>query len=187
MEEWRDVKGYEGYYQVNHFGAIRRLHKHTANRRLKAVLDKYGYLYVCLSMDGISKKHKVHRIVAEAFLENKENLPQINHKDENKQNNHYTNLEWCDCEYNNRYGTKGERISKAKTGKPATWMIGKTGRLCPNSKVVYQYDKDMNFIREWECANQVERELGFASSNINANARGKMKTAYGFIWKYVKV
>lgn len=66
-------------------------------------------------------------------------------------------------------------------------MIGKIGRYCPNSKVVYQYDKNMSFIKEWECANQVERELGFASSNINTNARGKMKTAYGFIWKYEKI
>lgn len=187
MEEWRDVKGYEGYYQVNPFGEIRRIHKHTAYRKLKSVFDRYGYLYVCLSKDGISKKYKVHRIVAEAFLENKSNLPHVNHKDENKQNNHYLNLEWCDCAYNNRYGTKRERISKTKTGKSATWMIGKIGRYCPNSKVVYQYDKNMNFIKEWECANQVERELGFASSNINTNARGKMKTAYGFIWKYEKI
>ncbi len=187
MEEWRDVKGYEGYYQVNPFGEIRRLHKHTANRKLKAVLDKDGYLYVCLSRNGISKNHRVHRIVAEAFLEKNNTHSQINHKDENKQNNHYTNLEWCDCIYNNNYGTRNRRISKTKTGVPAAWMIGKTGRFCPNSKVVYQYDKNMNFIREWECANQVERELGFASSNINTNARGKMKTAYGFIWKYEKV
>ena len=68
MEEWRDVKGYEGYYQVNPFGEIRRIHKHTAYRKLKSVFDRYGYLYVCLSKDGISKKYKVHRIVAEAFL-----------------------------------------------------------------------------------------------------------------------
>lgn len=109
MEIWKDIAGYEGY-QISNHGRIKS-HFKTA-RILKPYLNTDGYL----NIDIKKKQYKVHRLVAEAFIPNPENLPQVNHKDENKTNNNVTNLEWCTAEYNINY-SHSKQIICIETGQ----------------------------------------------------------------------
>ena len=110
-EIWKDIKGYEGLYQVSNLGRVKSERK---NRLLKPRLQKNGYLRVNLYDKNSKRSTKsVHRLVAKAFISNPNNLEFVNHKDENKTNNVVSNLEWCTAKYNSNYGTKLERQSKA--------------------------------------------------------------------------
>lgn len=127
IEEWRDIKGYEGLYQVSNLGRVKSLERvyfhgnrmySQKERILKQNVGTNGYMSVMLYNSGHeSKRIMIHILVANAFIYNPYNLPQINHKDENKANNCITNLEWCTCKYNNNYGTKRIRLSKSMKGK----------------------------------------------------------------------
>lgn len=105
QEEWRDVVGYEGLYEVSNQGMIRRsfINNVRVNRIVKPHITYGGYLRLCLSANGKSKQHSVHRIVAMAFIPNPDNLPYVNHKDEDKTNNRASNLEWCSESYNSNF------------------------------------------------------------------------------------
>ena len=117
-EVWRDVLGYDGRYQVSNKGNVRSVtRKDSVGRKISGIILKPislrdGYLYVSLCKNGKVKTKSIHRLVLEAFVENPNNLPEVNHKDENKINNELSNLEWCDARYNNNYGTRIERVSK---------------------------------------------------------------------------
>ena len=121
IEEWKDIVGYEGMYMVSNLGRVKsieriitysdgRVYKYH-EKILKQSVNK-GYMKVTLSKNSKVTSKKVHRLVAEAFLSNKNNYPQVNHKDECTTNNNIDNLEWCSQEYNNNYGTRIERIKK---------------------------------------------------------------------------
>lgn len=185
MEEiWKEIKGYPNY-QVSNMGRVKSLGKSKTwktERIRKAKIGSNGYISIDLWKNGKEKRFSVHRLVAEAFIPNPNNLPQVNHKDENKQNNCAENLEWCSAEYNINYGTHNERVLE-HLYKP---MLGKFGKLHPNSKPIYQFSLEGNLIKMFESTREVERELGYRNSNISTCARGKSKTAYGFIWKYEK-
>lgn len=123
-EIWKDIPGYEGFYQVSNIGRVRSLDRVTkkwdGERLSKGIIMKQaanikGYLFVQLFKDGVGKIKTVHRLVAEAFLPNDGRLPQINHKDENKRNNCVENLEWCDGLYNARYGTRNLRAGASSS------------------------------------------------------------------------
>ena len=125
-EEWRSVVGYEGLYEVSNTGQVRSLDRYVKGKSYRLHKGKVlspgknsrGYLSAVLSYNGKHKAITVHRLVAEAFLPNPDNLPEINHKDEDKTNNSVDNLEWCDRSYNNNYGTRKdkERDTKIKNG-----------------------------------------------------------------------
>lgn len=186
-EVWKDIPDYEGLYQVSNLGNVRSLNYKRTNeiRVLKLCTHKSGYKYTHLCKDKVSKNYRIHRLVAEAFLPNPNNLPQVNHKDENKQNNCVDNLEWCTAEYNTNYGTRNERVRGKMSGdNNCKTMLGKFGKEHHRSKIVYQYTKDGKFIKRWECARDVMRELGFNNKNISSCALGKRNLAYGYIWKY---
>lgn len=108
---WKDIKGYEGIYQISNYGEVLRLKSfdsrgHLRNSKiLKQFKTKDGYMQLGLHKNGIETKFLVHRLVAETFLDNPYNLSEVNHKDENKQNNCISNLEWCCHQYNTNYGT----------------------------------------------------------------------------------
>ena len=173
MEEiWKDKKDYEGLYQVSNFGRIKSLnYNHTGKEKiLKQYYDSNGYKIICLCKNNIKTTYLVHRLVAEAFIPNPNNLPQINHKDEDKTNNHVNNLEWCDAKYNHNYGTINERISKSQ-------INGK------RSKIVIQYNLDGTFVREWPSTMECGRN-GYDQSSVADCCRGKLKTYRGFIWEY---
>ncbi len=113
MEIWKDIIGFEGIYQVSNLGNIKSLNYLNTNKEklLKIQIDKYGYKVISLREKHQKNKiKKVHRLVAEAFIENPYNFTEINHKDENKLNNRVENLEWCTKQYNHDYGTRNERV-----------------------------------------------------------------------------
>ena len=166
-ESWKDKKDYEGIYQVSNCGRVKSI-KFGKERILKLTKDKDGYLIVNLYKNNKSKTFKVHRLVAEAFLPNPDNLPLINHKDEDKSNNIVSNLEWCDVKYNTNYGTRNKRIGKSNTN-------GK------RSKPVLQYTLDGKFVREWESYRECKRN-GF--NHVSECCRGKRKSCGGYIWRY---
>lgn len=138
MEVWKDVVGYEGLYQISSYGEVRSLDKiiNLPNggtyikfgKTRKKREDKNGYWTITLRRDGIPKTLKVHRLVAMAFLDNPNCFSQVNHKDEDKKNNYFKNLEWCDANYNNKYGTRGKRISASRMG------VGKGKKLSDETK-----------------------------------------------------
>ena len=113
-EEWRDIEGYEGLYQVSNLGRVKSLnYNHTKSEKiLKGIPDNDGYLRVVLFKNG-RKDYRVHQLVAKMFIPNPENLQVINHTDENKQNNAAKNLEWCTVAYNNTYGDRLKKVSEA--------------------------------------------------------------------------
>ena len=113
-EEWRDIKGYEGRYQVSSFG---RIYSCYSGICLKIHTREDGYTRVSLYKNNRYKSFLVHRLVAEAFISNPNNYTQVNHKDENKQNNRVENLEWCTARYNTNYGTHNKRVSDSLKGK----------------------------------------------------------------------
>lgn len=124
MEEWKDIKDYEGLYQVSNIGRVRSIGHYQGkwnavySRENPLILrqeeDKYGYLAVVLSNEGNHKRFLVHRLVAMTFIDNPFGFPMINHKDQNKQNNCVDNLEWCTAKYNTNYGDNIERSSKKR-------------------------------------------------------------------------
>ena len=177
-EEWRDVVGFEGKYQVSNHGRVRNIkfigrprskHQH---RILTQKENRYGYLVVHLSCGKKDFYPTVHKLVAEAFIENPDCLPQVNHKDENKKNNDASNLEWCTALYNSQYGTGQERAQNAK------------------KKKILQYDRFTNqLIKEHLSATDASIELfgdNRKRSAITACAKGKKNNMYGFIWRYAE-
>lgn len=128
MLKIRDIKGWEDY-TIDTDGNVFSKRK---NKYLKPNINKYGYCKIKLQKNKHTKMFSIHRLVAENFLENKDGLPQVNHKDGNKQNNNINNLEWCSAKYNMNYGTIKEKISKANSGKIAS--IDTRLKLSQNSK-----------------------------------------------------
>lgn len=139
-EIWKDIPNYEGYYQVSNYGRVKSLPRwiiYSDGRKyfydgvlLKQKHDHGGYCGVELTINSNLETFKVHRLVAQMFIPNPNNLPEVNHKDENKDNNCVDNLEWCDNYYNNHYGTRLERINDImiKTrGKPVIFTKISTG------------------------------------------------------------
>lgn len=172
MEIWKPVKRYKGIYEVSNLGNVRSLNYHNWGivRNLTPVMDKDGYLRVCLSKDGKQSNGLIHRMVAQAFLDNPKGVSQVNHINENKTDNRVENLEWCDCLYNNNFGTRNERISKSKRNT--------------NCKAVIQLDLQGNPIREWVSLNEIMRVLGFNAAFVARCCHGVKPTAYGYRWQY---
>ena len=152
IEEFRDIPGYEGLYEVSNLGRVRR-----NGKILKPSKNNWGYLYLDLYKNGIVRKFLIHRLVAQSFIPNPSNFPQVNHKDEDKTNNCVDNLEWCDNKYNINYS---------------------------QAKPVLQYDLLGNFIREWPSITKVEEETGIWQTHISKCCLGLRHTAGGYLWKY---
>ena len=118
-EIWKDIVGYEGLYQVSNLGNVKRLKGYKGRGKgyiveehlIKPSINSNGYQNVVLCKNGKTKTFSMHRLVAIAFLDNSDNLPEVNHKDEDKTNNCVDNLEWCDRVYNNNYGTRNKKCS----------------------------------------------------------------------------
>ena len=165
-EIWKDVKDYEGHYQVSDKGRVKSV-KFGKEIFLKQGSCR-GYLRVGLSKNGEIKRYTVHRLVAQAFIPNPNNLPEVNHKDEIKTNNNIENLEWCDHKYNINFGNRTQRSAEKQ------------------SKPVLQYTKDGKFVNELKSVMDVQRNLGYDQGHISACCLGKRKSANGFVWKYKK-
>lgn len=191
---WKDIEGYEGLYQVSNTGRVRSLNYRCTGetKTIKPRTSKLGYKGVNLCKNGKCKSCYIHRLVALAFIPNPNNYPVVNHKDENPKNNTVENLEWCTQEYNNNYGTRNEKLSKAKKGKHHTEETkrkiskGHKGKNHPKAKPILMSTLDGEFIRRFECVADANEFLDKdrQNKNICKCARGEQKTAYGYIWKY---
>ena len=165
-EIWKDMEGYEGLYQVSNLGRVKRLKgKYISTQRiLKLRVGTRGYLYVQLCKKGQRKYYTIHRLVAQAFLPNPENKPQVNHIDEDKTNNIISNLEWVTAKENNHHGTRIERTShKIKAIDIAN---GEYNIYCS--------------IRD--CS----RKLGLSQGNICQCLKGKLRQTGGYTFEYAK-
>ena len=161
MEEiWKDIKGYEGKYQVSSLGRVRRVEV------LSEFTHTRGYKYVNITKDGQTKHKYIHRLVAETFIPNPMNLETVNHINEVKDDNKVSNLEWLSYYDNNHHGTAIER------------------RSITRGKKVLQYSLDGEFIKEWNSAREIERELGYCNVSINQCCNGIIHKSKGFIWRF---
>ncbi len=177
FEQWKDIEGYKGIYQVSNLGRVRSLDHyvktgHNGERLVKGRILKQnktcnGYLFIKTSKKYGSKHLAVHRLVAKAFIENSNKFPNVNHKDEIKHNNIVTNLEWCNHSYNALYGTCQERLNQYKQKSVEA--------LDKNTKEVVYVFKSMKYAAE---------TLGIYKEQISSVCRGERKTAGGYIWRY---
>ena len=138
---------------------------------------KSKYICVTISIEGKFKLRNVHRLVAQAFIPNPNNYPQVNHKDEDPSNNNVSNLEWCDAQYNNAYGNRNKRCSLMQLNRADC------------SKPVLQYDKEGNFIKKYPSAQEAQRQTGVTRSCICrvCNNAPMYYTAGGYVWKWAEV
>ena len=181
-EIWRDIKNYEGLYQVSNWGRVKTI---KTQKIRKLVSNHKGYLLVKLCKNGISVGFSVHRLVAEAFIPNPDNLPQVNHINENKTDNRVENLEWCTNEYNHNYGTRNERARLKKIGNPKMkTCLGKFGKDHHSSKSIIQFTLDDELVRKWDSASDAHRCIGVNYKNISSCCNGQRLSAGGFKWEF---
>lgn len=186
MEEWKIINGTDNKYSVSNLGNVKRNEHYTIvsptsqhpngakvfykDRLLKGYIDQAGYKVINIKVNGLNKGMKVHRLVAEYFISNPNKLPLINHIDENKLNNKYTNLEWCDYKHNANHGTRNERLRKASGIRIA------------------QYTLDGKLIKIWDSISQASAHFGCkTTANIRRVCKGLpgRKTYKGYLWKYI--
>lgn len=171
QEIWKEILNTNGIYFISNLGRIKSTERKVkfGNRErivkekiLKPIKHKGGYLYI-----NINKKHYfIHRLVAQAFIPNPQNLPQINHKDENKTNNQVFNLEWCDSLYNMNYGTAKKRKIQTYSNHYCNVLNIDTGKIYLNPK-------------------EASKDTGIHNDAISRVCRGEAKTAGGYHWRYI--
>lgn len=179
-EDWRTIEGTDGNYSVSNLGNVRRNEHYTEvtpgifnyyrERLLKPTTESSGYLIVKLQVGKKAVVKKIHRLVAETFIHNPNNLPCVNHKDENRQNNCVDNLEWCTYKENANYGTRNERL-----------------RIASGIRVA-QYTLDGKLVKIWDSVSQASQHFGCKSTSSIRRVCKKEKGRYsykGFIWRYV--
>ncbi|KIS22027.1 NUMOD4 domain-containing protein [Clostridium botulinum] len=174
-ENWKDIEGYKGLYQVSNLGRIKSVERKVKNAKgyrivkskiLTDRIDKGGYKIIDLRNGKEKKTYKVHRLVALAFIPNPDNKPEVNHKQEDKKDlNCVSNLEWATSKENMNYGTINQRKAKRF------------------SKKVYQYTLDNRLIKIWNSTKECKQE-GFNSSHVADCCRGISKTHKGYRWSY---
>ena len=174
MEEvWKDIIEYPGY-QISNLGRIKSFRKIDKINGLIRKACSTGE-YLCISINY--KNIKIHRLVCKYFVENPFNYNTVNHKDGDKTNNVFTNLEWC----TNSYNVKHAYDALGRTS-PST---GKRGKLWKLSKKVIQMNSNEEIIKIWDAIMEASRELGVDRSDIIKVCTGKRKTCGGFKWKYL--
>ena len=181
-EVWKDIPNYEGLYQVSNLGRVKSLKRkvHAGRNRIRWQYERIlsnnktngnGYKVVSLNKNSRGKNKYIHRLVAEAFISNPNNLPQVNHKDENKQNNCVDNLEWCTCQYNSTYNDLHIKN-------------GIKNRNNKYSKPIYKLDEKNNILETYPSISEASRKNGISYQAISDCLRGIQKHSAGYKWKY---
>lgn len=189
-EIWKDIKGYEGLYQVSNLGRVKSLERfiidernrfyHLCSKILKLQQTRNGHYKIRLTNEKKAKNFYVHRLVAEAFIPNPFNYPIINHKDECPGNNSVDNLEWCDYKYNCNYGTRNKRMDE----KISKVLYNNPKRCKPINQIDIQTNK---VIKRWFGAVEISRTLGYDRTNLCLCCKGKHfknQIYHGFRWEY---
>lgn len=162
-ENWKPIKNYEQLYEVSSFGNVRN----SQNKTLKTKsINSNGYYRVDLWQNNKVKRLFIHRLVAEAFVPNPNNLPCVNHIDMDKKNNNVSNLEWCTQKENMEFASLFSDNFK-KRNRP-----------------VIQYDLDNNYLKEYKTIKEASEINKISKSNICANCNGIRKQAGGYVWRY---
>ena len=184
MEEiWKDVKGFKGVYQISNLGRLKSFKKEVTGKILSNTNKKGDYFSVVLRKGDRVKHTRVHRLVAEAFIPNPENFPQIHHKDGNKQNNCADNLEWV--------STKEHHfITQQENPNTIAGLVNYNKFVRP--KKIHQYSLDGEFLAEYNNVREAHSKTGVCARNIHQvaaktpfNQAGNIrKQAGGYIWRY---
>lgn len=191
QEVWKDIKGFEGLYQISNFGNVKSLnwgHRGYA-MNLTPKKQNQGYLFVELIKNKRRKAFLIHRLVAIAFIQNPSNYPFVNHKDENQKNNFVENLEWCTESYNAKYSLSRHPDRKAKMNLARGEYVKKNRNCNPRTpskrtRPIEQCDLKGNAIKRWDSIIQVKHELQYSDWSIAECCRGNRKKAYGYGWRY---
>ena len=184
-EVWKDVEGYEGFYQISNLGRVKSLKQKSFSREkiMKIIVNpKFGYAQLNFRVDNKIKCFKIHRLVAIAFIPNPENKPDVNHIDGNKLNNCVTNLEWCSKSENMIHAFKNG-LCVFTEEKKALMLVGLRKKIC---KKVLQYDKLGNLIKEHDSVEEAAMHVGGNQSNVSncCNKKSGYNTVKGFVFKY---
>lgn len=179
------IKDFEDYL-IDKKGNIFSVRK---NKYLKWSINRDGYAKVTLHKNKYKKMFSVHRLVAQTFIPNVNNLPQINHKDGNKLNNNVNNLEWCTAKHNMN---EAVRIGLFENARKINRENAIKNNLCKNyilankktKKKVNKYDKEKNFLETYESITEASKQNNIPISSISFVCKNKRKTAGGFIWHY---
>ena len=185
-EEWRDIEGYEGIYQISSYGRARSF-KFNKIKILKPIKNNQGYLSYILSINGNRKQYRAHRLVAKAFIPNTENKEEVNHIDGDKQNNNVLNLEWVTRSENQQHAWDNDlkpRLTGNKNG-----FYGKHHNETTRDKLSKMHNKaviniDTGII--YESITIASKETGVSLSGISACCKGKLKKSGGYKWEYKK-
>ena len=190
-EVWKDVVGYEGLYMVSSYGRVKSLGRERKTweggiyilkrKILKQSLNRKGYSQVCLRSNSKNGTCTVHRLVAEAFIPNPHNKPQIDHINTNKTDNRVENLRWCTAHENSMNTLTRQHLSEAGKGRKCAWE-GVFGKDNPSAISVVQLSLQGEYIRTWDCIMDARRELGI--KHISSALKGKRQSAGGFLWIY---
>lgn len=178
QEIWKNVPDFEDSYEVSNLGRVRTKPHYVrvcgGGKRLvqprirKLGCGTNGYLQIGCCRESKTKLFLLHRLVAQVFIPNPNNLPEVNHKDEDITNCRADNLEWCTSKYNANYGTRTQRCIENN----------------PQKRPVNQYTKDGRFIKRWRMINDAARHVGVDGSAITRVCKGKQHTSMGYVWRY---
>ena len=178
LEVYAPIEGFPNYLVTNNGRVLSLKDNHGKDRikELKQCNHISGYMHVVLFKNGKGYNKKVHRLVAQAFISNPNNKPCINHIDENKTNNHVTNLEWVTHKENNNHGTHNQKMSISRKGKCL-------GIKHPNHKSVIGFKINGCDIKYYKCIKESEND-GFIQDGVSSCCRGKRKSHKGYKWFY---
>ena len=159
MEIWKDIAGYENKYQVSNYGRVRNIY--GKGKILKPWMNDNGYLLVTLSKDGIRKKYRVHRLVAQAFIPNPDNLETVDHIDSNKTNNHIDNLQWLSGIDNTRKAfNDGLHMNHEYENRNYRYVINLTTNNIYRSLAYAEHDTGVNRANIAKCCNHIRKTAG---------------------------
>ncbi len=186
MEEiWKDIKGYEGIYQISNKGQVKSKARRGNWKEtiLKPSETRDHYFVVTLSKNGVHKSRRVNRIVAETFIENPLNKPEVNHIDGDKHNNNVENLEWVTTKENIIHSYKC-KLRTAEESAKSLGIYAKKGKINPKSKTVYQFNKQGKLVAVYGSVREAERKTKISSNCISSCCLNKSKHAGNYIWRY---
>lgn len=193
-EIWKPIKGYEGYYEISNLGRVKsierfvkqgKLNRHVSEKLKSESINPYGYPTVTLCKDRRSRSYPIHRLIAEAFIPNPENKPQVDHINTNRKDYSLSNLRWVTSKENSNNEKTLAHCQQNTYTKEVSQRSNFTKKLRKTKTApitVYQYSKDGNFIKEYQSSNDACRQTGISASAIRRVINDNTQSAGGYLW-----